>query len=133
LGEKPLEEILTFDPKKYKYKVIGKGSQFIYGLYVPSQKIDSIIYNYDFYPMKVGKTNNLERRIKELSISGIETLGVDLIIKTGNSFKLEKFIHNKLNNDSKKIAISNRKEWFFINRRTLEKLYLQFLKENYGF
>jgi hypothetical protein len=133
LDEKPIQKNLTFDPVKYKFKIIGKGNQFVYGLYVPSQKIDSIIFNYEFYPIKVGKTNKLERRIKELSISGIETLGIDIIFKTNYPLKLEKFIHKKLIASSKKIDISDRKEWFFINRRILEKLYFLYLKESVYF
>ena len=130
LREKPISEILTFNPEQYKCKIIGKGDQFVYGLYIPGQKIESIINNYSLYPMKVGKTNRIERRIKELSISGIETLGVDLIIKTYSSTKLEKYIHNNLNSKLKQILVYGRKEWFLMNRKELENIYAKYLEEH---
>jgi hypothetical protein len=80
--------------------------------------------------MKVGKTNRIERRIKELSISGIETLGVDLIIKTYSSTKLEKYIHNNLNSKLKQILVYGRKEWFLMNRKELENIYAKYLEEH---
>lgn len=129
LNEKHISNQLTFDSKKYKCKVIGKGEQYVYGLYIPGQKIEAIINNYELYPMKVGKTNRIDRRIKELSISGIETLGVDLIIKTYSSTKLEKYIHHNLNYKAKQILIYGRKEWFLMNRKELENIYAKYLEE----
>ena len=129
LNEKQISNQLTFNPKKYRSKIIGKGDQFVYGLYIPAQKIESIINNYDLYPVKVGRTNKIQRRIKELSISGIETLGIDLLIKTNEAVKLEKYIHQILIDKSRQISIYGRKEWFLIRGKELEKIYCKYLDE----
>ena len=123
LKEQPLTKYINYDPKLYKYLTIGEGHEFVYCLFVPKQKIEAILNNKKSYPIKIGKTNNIQRRIKELSVSGAECLAIDLIIKTDKSFQLEKAIHKVLLMQFANLDIPSRKEWFLSNRNEVKRIF----------
>jgi len=123
LKEQPLTKYINYDPKLYRYLTIGKGHEFVYCLYVPKQKIEAVLNSKKSYPIKIGKTNNIYRRIKELSVSGMECLAIDLIIKTDKSFQLEKAIHKALFMQLANLDIPSRKEWFLSNRNEVKRIF----------
>ena len=117
---------MNYNPETYKYLPIGIGDEFVYSLFSPRQKIDAIINRKRNYPIKVGKTNNIVRRIKELSVSGTEALAIDSIFRTKRSSEMEKFIHKYLRTQFSQIEIPGRKEWFYSNKAEVLKIHSEF-------
>jgi hypothetical protein len=130
LEESKLDKNLSYDPHFYKYELIGFGTEFVYGLYLPAQKIQTVLNNRKTYPIKIGKTNNISRRIKELSSTGNQPLAVDFIFCTNAPFQLEKYIHNILKFQLAQIDFSNRREWFQTNKQEVFRIYSNFIKSN---
>ena len=79
------------------------------------------------YPVKVGKTNCIQRRIDQLSESGPNTLTVGAVFCTNNSTELERYIHKKLINTGRHLEIPGRREWFRSDIETIIKIYREFL------
>jgi hypothetical protein len=124
---------VNYNPETYKFLPIGIGDEFVYSLFSPRQKIDAIINRKENYPIKVGKTNNIVRRIKELSVSGTEALAIDLIFRTKRSSEMEKFIHKYLRTQFSQIEIPGRKEWFHSNKAEVLKIHSEFYKKEVYF
>jgi len=133
IKEYRLSKQIDYNPETYKYLAIGTGDEFVYSLFSPRQKIDSIINKNKNYPIKVGKTNNIVRRIKELSISGTEALAIDSIFRTKKSSEMEKFIHKCLRAQFSQIEIPGRKEWFHSNKAEVLKIHSKFYKREVYF
>ncbi len=133
IKEYRLSKQIDYSPETYKYLAIGTGDEFVYSLFSPRQKIDSIINKKKNYPIKVGKTNNIVRRIKELSISGTEALAIDSIFCTKKSSEMEKFIHKYLRAQFSQIEIPGRKEWFYSNKAEVLKIHSEFCKREVNF
>jgi hypothetical protein len=85
-------------------------------------RIEAVLRNRDVWPLKVGKTNNLERRLKQLSESGPNSLCVGLAIYTDNSYNLEQHIHQVLTERGQFLRITGRKEWFRSNLNEIKAI-----------
>lgn len=117
------------DPKNFKPRERGRGEEFVYALYVLEDKIDSVVKLKNFYAVKVGRTKDLKRRLRDLSISGPNILGIELCIRTDNSRRLEKLFHEKLKANFAQLSLPNRKEWFHSNRNELLKIYNEIITD----
>jgi hypothetical protein len=133
IKENRLCKQIDFNPDTYKFLALGVGDEFVYCLFSPRQKIESIVNKNRNYPIKVGKTNNIVRRIKELSVSGTEALAIDAIFRTKKSAEMEKFIHRSLENQFSQIKIPGRKEWFYSNKVEVLKIHSEFSKHEVYF
>ncbi len=129
LNEESYFQIPFVDPNDFKPLERGRGGEFVYALYVPEDKINSIIKMKNFYAVKVGRTNNLKRRLRDLSISGPNILGIDVCIRTDNSRWLEKLFHERLKANFAQLPVPNRKEWFYSNKFELLKIYNKIISE----
>lgn len=84
------------DPKDLYLSSFGVGSEYVYVIYSTDVRIEAIINKIEFFPLKVGKTKNIQRRVEQLSESGPNTLTVGAIFCTDNSADLERYIHSEL-------------------------------------
>ena len=109
-------------PLNYK----GVGNEFVYVVYQSESRVESVLRDRDNWLLKVGRTNNLRRRVSQLSESGPNSLVIGIAFKTYNSRGLEKYIHQSLHNQKKACDIPGRKEWFFSNLAEIEDLRGQF-------
>ena len=110
-------------PGKIKYPQMGYGSDIVYVIYSTAMRTEAILKKWDIWPLKVGKTNNLERRLKQLSESGPNSLCVGLVMYTNNPFLLEQYIHKNLTDRGQFLRIPGRKEWFNSNLDQIRSLY----------
>ena len=63
------ETFSTFKPSDMRFEKIGYGSEYVYVVYSKAMRLEAILKSKDNWPLKVGKTNNLQRRIVQLSES----------------------------------------------------------------
>lgn len=89
-------------------------------------RIEAIVKGWDVWPLKIGRTNNLHRRLKQLSESGPNLLSVGLSIRTSIAQELEKHIHQVLTKRGQDIALAGRREWFRSNIQQIEDIYRDF-------
>jgi len=118
------------DPKDLYVKQFGIGSGYVYVVYSTDLRIDSIINGYRHFPLKVGKTSNIVRRIAQLSESGPNALTIGVIFKTDDASSLERFIHKKLHAQGQHLYIPGRKEWFLSNLSQVTGHYQDFILES---
>lgn len=122
----PKLNIKGFEPRNTLYPIHGEGSEFVYVIYETESRIDAILKDRGSWLLKVGRTNNIERRVSEISQSGPNSLVIGTVFKTNNSKDLEMFIHKRLAFDCKKYEIPGRKEWFNSNLVEIYGLWLEF-------
>jgi hypothetical protein len=125
-NEYPRLRIKEFSVKNLVYPTYGFGREFVYVIYETETRIDAIMRDRPYWLLKVGRTNNIERRVSEISQSGPNSLVIGSVFKTDESKMLEKFIHNKLGEDARNHKIPGRKEWFYANLTEIHSLWLQF-------
>ena len=121
-----IEEISKFSTQKLRYTEIGFGTDYVYVFYPKAMRIEAIVKSWNVWPMKVGRTNNLGRRLKQLSESGPNSLSVGLSIRTNYAHKLEKYIHQVLTKRGQDIALAGRREWFRSNIQQIKDIYTDF-------
>jgi hypothetical protein len=97
-------------------------------MYETESRIDAILRNRDNWLLKVGRTNDVGRRVSELSQSGPNSLVIGAVFKTSSSKALEMFIHKRLASEGKKYDIPGRKEWFNSSLTEVHSLWLDFKK-----
>ena len=117
------ETFSGFKPSDMRFEKIGYGSEYVYVVYSKAMRLEAILKSKDNWPLKVGKTNNLQRRIVQLSESGPNSLTIGLVIKSDNPMRLEKAIHNKLTMNGQAIEIAHRQEWFKSNLGQIKSIY----------
>jgi hypothetical protein len=117
------------DPKDLYFKQYGIGSDYVYVVYSTDLRINSIVNGRRHFPLKVGKTSNIVRRITQLSESGPNALTIGVIFKTDDATSLERFIHKKLHGQGQHLDIPGRKEWFLSNLSQVTGCYQEFLRE----
>lgn len=118
---------IVLNPKEIFLNKFGMGNEYVYVIYSSDARIESILNNLKSYPVKVGKTKCIERRIEQLSESGPNTLTVGAVFSTNNSSGLERYIHKKLINTGRHLVIPGRREWFRSDIGTIIKIYREFL------
>jgi hypothetical protein len=106
--------------------VKGVGDEYVYAVYHSESRIESVLRNRENWLLKVGRTNNLQRRVAQLSESGPNSLVIGVAYKTYNSRGLEKFIHQALYAQKKECIIPGRREWFYSNVGEISSLRGQF-------
>jgi hypothetical protein len=106
--------------------VKGVGDEYVYVVYHSESRIESVLRNRDNWLLKVGRTNNLQRRVAQLSESGPNSLVIGVAYKTYNSRGLEKYIHQALHAQKKECIIPGRREWFYSNVVEISSLRGQF-------
>lgn len=124
---------IVLNPKEIFLNRFGMGNEYVYVIYSSDARIESVLNNLKAYPVKVGKTNCIERRIEQLSESGPNTLTVGAVFCTNNSTELERYIHKKLINTGRHILIPGRREWFRSNISTVIGIYNNFIRERKGY
>ena len=117
------------DPKDLYFKQYGVGADFVYVVYSTELRIESIVNGRKHFPLKVGKTNNIVRRIAQLSEAGPSALTIGTLFRTDEASRLERFIHKKLRDQGQHLEIPGRKEWFLSNISQVTGYYQEFLKE----
>jgi hypothetical protein len=122
----PKLNIKKFEPRNTIYTSYGAGSEFVYVMYETESRINAILKDRASWLLKVGRTNNVDRRISEISQSGPNSLVVGMVFKTNYSKSLEKFIHERLTSEHKKYEIPRRKEWFNSNLAEIFELWREF-------
>lgn len=106
-----------------RFEKIGYGSEYVYVVYSKAMRLEAILKCKDNWPLKVGKTNNLQRRIVQLSESGPNSLTIGLVMKSDNPMRLERAIHNKLIMNGQAIELAHRQEWFKSNLSQIKNIY----------
>lgn len=119
----------SHDPKDLYFKQYGVGQNFVYVIYSTDLRIESIINRREHFPLKVGKTNNIIRRVAQLSEAGPSALAIGIIFRTDEASRLERYIHKKLQNQGQHLDIPGRKEWFLSNLSQISSYYKDFLRE----
>ena len=122
----PRLNLRTLKNSEITFNVKGVGDEFVYVVYQSESRIESILRNRENWALKVGRTNNLERRVAQLSESGPNSLVVGIAFKTYNSKALEKSIHKALHSSKKACEIPGRREWFYSNLEEISRLRAQF-------
>ena len=123
----------VIDPKDLYLRSFGVGREYVYIIYSTDVRIEAIINKIEFFPLKIGKTKNIERRIEQLSESGPNTLTVGAIFCTDNSADLERYIHNELKKAGQYLEVPGRREWFRSNISTTIGIYNDFIRERRGY
>ena len=117
------------DPKCLYFNQHGIGSEYVYVVYSTDLRIESIVNRRKHFPLKVGKTKNIVRRISQLSEAGPSTLTIGTLFRTDEASRLERFIHKKLQDQGQSLDIPGRKEWFLSNLSQVNSHYQEFLWE----
>ena len=118
------------DPKDLYFNQYGVGSDYVYVVYSTDLRIESIVNRRKHFPLKVGKTNNIIRRISQLSEAGPSALTIGTLFRTDEASKLERFIHKKLQDQGQHLVIPGRKEWFLSNLQEVTSHYQDFIRES---
>lgn len=108
-----------------QFEKIGYGLDYVYVVYSKAMRLEAILKGKETWPLKVGKTNNLKRRIVQLSESGPNSLIIGLVIRSDNAIALEKIIHKKLTGKGQAIKMAHRQEWFESNLSQIKNIYYQ--------
>ena len=95
-------------------------------VYQSESRIESILRDRENWLVKVGRTNDLQRRVAQLSESGPNSLVIGTAFKTYDSRGLEKYIHKSLHSQKRACDIPGRREWFFSNLTEITDLRGQF-------
>jgi len=119
----------SIDPKDLYFKQYGAGLEYVYVVYSTDLRIESIINRRKHFPLKVGKSNNIVRRLAQLSEAGPSALTIGTLFRTDEASRLEGFIHKKLQDQGQHLDIPGRKEWFLSNLSQVTGYYQEFLKE----
>jgi hypothetical protein len=117
------------DPKDLYFKQYGIGSDYVYVVYSTDLRIESIINARKNFPLKVGRTNNILRRIAQLSEAGPSALTIGTLYRTDEAARLEKYIHEKLKEQGRHLDIPGRKEWFLSNLPQVTGYYQDFTRK----
>jgi len=120
------------DPKDLYFNQQGVGSDYVYVVYSADLRIDSIVNRRKHFPLKVGRTKNIVRRISQLSEAGPSTLTIGTLFRTDEASRLERFIHKKLRDQGQHLDIPGRKEWFLSNLQEVTGCYQDFIRESRG-
>jgi hypothetical protein len=123
----------VIDPKDLYLNSFGVGSEYVYIIYSTDVRIEAIINKIEFFPLKIGKTKNIKRRVEQLSESGPNTLTVGAIFCTDNSAELERYIHGELKKAGQYLEVPGRREWFRSNISTVIGIYNIFIRERRGY
>ena len=107
-----LRDLISF---RKSMDVKGIGNEYVYAVYHSEARIESVLRNRENWLLKVGRTNNLQRRVAQLSESGPNSLVIGVAFQTYNSRGLEKYIHKALHAQKKECIIPGRREWFYSN------------------
>ena len=118
------------DPKDLYFKQYGIGSDYVYVVYSTDLRIESIINRRKHFPLKVGKTNNIVRRIAQLSEAGPSALTIGALFRTDEALRLEKYIHKKLRDQGQHLDLPGRKEWFLSNLPQVTACYQDFIRKS---
>lgn len=118
------------DPKDLYFKQYGMGSDYVYVVYSTDLRIDSIVNRRKHFPLKVGKTSNIARRIAQLSEAGPSALTIGTLFRSNEAPRLERFIHKKLQDQGQHLDIPGRKEWFLSNLPQITGYYEDFIHES---
>jgi len=117
------------NPREMWLNRFGIGSEYVYVIYSSDVRMESVINNFEFFPIKVGKTKNIKRRVEQLSESGPNTLTIGAVFCIDNSTQLEKYIHAKLTDSGQYLDIPGRREWFRSNISQVISHYQNYIKE----
>lgn len=119
---------ISINPKEMWLNRYGIGKEYVYVIYSSDVRIEAVLNGFDLFPLKVGKTKNIIRRVEQLSESGPNTLTIGAVLCTDNSTQLEKYLHTKLIDSGQYLDIPGRKEWFRANISQVITHYQQFIK-----
>ena len=118
------------DPNDLYFNQHGVGSDYVYVVYSTDLRIESIVNRRKHFPLKVGRTNNIVRRISQLSEAGPSALTIGTLFRTNEASRLERFIHRKLQDQGQHLDIPGRKEWFLSNLQEVTGFYQDFIRES---
>jgi hypothetical protein len=118
------------NPKDLYFNQHGVGSDYVYVVYSSDLRIESIVNRRKHFPLKVGRTNNIARRISQLSEAGPSDLTIGTLFRTDDASRLERFIHKKLQDQGQHLDIPGRKEWFLSNLQQVTGYYQDFILES---
>ena len=126
--QKALPRFILRNPlySEQSLNVKGSGNEYVYVVYQSEARIESVLRNRQNWLLKVGRTNNLQRRVAQLSESGPNSLVIGIAFKTYDAKGLEKHIHKALNSQKKACEIPGRREWFYSNMDEISFLRAQF-------
>lgn len=125
----PKLNIRGFEPKNTFYQYYGSGKEFVYIMYETESRVEAILRDRDSWLLKVGRTNDIKRRVAEISQSGPNSLVVGMVFKTNSSKALEIFIHKRLATEGRKYDLPGRKEWFNSNLTDIHSIWINFKKD----
>ena len=111
------------DSARVKFKEIGFGQEYVYALYLPAMRYNAALSDWKLYPVKIGRTKNLQNRISALSFTGPGMLVPGVVLRTDNSQLFEKELHKTLIANQAQINLSGRREWFRSNITNIEHLF----------
>jgi hypothetical protein len=120
----------SIDPKNMYFNQYGFGSDYVYVVYSTDHRMESIVNRFEHFPIKVGRTNNIGRRISQLSEAGPSTLTIGTLFRTDEASRLERFIHKKLQEQGQNLDIPGRKEWFLSNLKQVTGYYKDLIWES---
>ncbi len=127
----PRLTLRNFSKSEKSINVKGVGSEYVYVVYQSEARIESILRNRKNWPLKVGRTNNLQRRVAQLSESGPNSLVIGIAYKSHDAKGLEKFIHKALHDQKQACEIPGRREWFYSNLDEISDLRRQFERKSF--
>ena len=113
----------NMNPQEMTYETLGEGQNFVYVTYSCPSRLEAILNRRDSWPLKIGKTQDLDRRIRQLSETGPNSLVIGLAIKTNHESKLERALHIRLHQEGRNLAIPGRKEWFLSSVGQIRRIY----------
>lgn len=116
------------DLGKVKFKELGCGEEFVYALYLPAMRYNAALNDWKLYPIKIGRTKNLQGRISALSFTGPGMLVPGVVLRTVSSQLIERELHKILITNGAQIRLGNRREWFRSNIADIEYLFSNLTK-----
>jgi hypothetical protein len=118
------------DPKDLYLNQHGVGCDYVYVVYSTDLRIESIVNRRKHFPLKVGRTTNIVRRISQLSEAGPTALTIGTLFRTDQASRLESFIHKNLKDQGQHLDIPGRREWFHSNLQQVSGYYQDFIRES---
>lgn len=102
---------------------LGRGTEIVYALFLPSSLSRISSLEKLLYPVKIGRTKrDVSNRFAELQTGNYEDLKIGILMRTDFSAHLESYLHHELNH-ARMLRRNNQTEWFLTSLSKIKELY----------
>lgn len=91
---------------------LGTGKEYVYAFHIDAYKKIAILMDKDRWPMKIGRSQDLDTRMKTHSTALPDAPTVAVVLRTDNAKDLEKAIHSMLKAQGREYDGDGGSEWY---------------------